>query len=253
MRNFPRLGRFFGIHIRIHYTWIIAIPLITLAIVTQFSTEYGTLLLRIVFGVSASILFFFAILLREFVLSLIAVTKGTVVRSLTLFAFGGLSQVDKETTMPAKELLLAAAGMLYNLIIAGVFFAIYSVLAQRGELVVDVLLQWLAFICLMLALFHLLPGFPLDGGKILRAILWRLWEDYDRATRIASWAGWGIGMLLTIAGISLLFLTHERFTGAFVVSVGLMLQNASTHSRRQVREVSSNIEQQDLNSLVDNR
>jgi len=245
-------GRFFGIHIRIHYTWIVAIPLITLAVVTQFSTEYGTLPLRIAFGVSASILFFFAILLRELVLNLIAVSKGATVRSVTLFAFGGLSQVDKDSTMPAKELLLAVAGMLYNLIIAGAFFVAYAVLAQHHQLVVDVLLQWLAFICLMLALFHLLPGFPLDGGKILRALLWQLWDNYDRATRIAGWVGWIIGMLLTIAGILLLFLAQERFTGVFLISVGLILQNASTHSRRQIREISPDNEQPDVNSLVDN-
>ena len=251
MSSFTRTGRFFDIRMRIHYTWILVIPLFTAAVVTQFSTESYSLWLRILFGVSASVLFFLAILLRELVLNLIAVAKGTVVKRFTLFAFGGLSEVDKETTMPATELLLATVGMLYNLVIAGVFFAAYLVFLQTGQVVVDVLLQWLAFICLMLALFHILPCFPLDGGKILRVFLWKSVGDYDRATRIAGWTGWGIGLLLAIGGILFLVLTPERFMGAFLVSLGLILQNAATHSRRQVRRVPQTQRVLDSNSLVE--
>ena len=223
---------------RVHYTWIMAIILITLAVVTQFSTESYSLWLRVIFGIAASIVFFITILLRELVVNLIAVAKGTVVRSLTLFTFGGLSEVDKETTMPGTELLLATVGMLYNLVIAGGFFVAYLLLAQSGQAVIDVLLQWSAFICFMLALFHILPGFPLDGGKVLRAILWKSMDDYERATRTASWTGWGIGLVLTIGGILLLIFTQEQFAGVFLVSVGLILQNAATNSRRRVRRVS---------------
>jgi len=250
MSSFLKLDRFLRIHMKIHYTWIIAIILITLAVNTQFSTECHILWLRILYGVSAGVIFFITILLREFILSLIATGNGIVVRNVTLFAFGGLSEVDKETTIPSKELLLATSGMLYNLVIAGVFFAVYVLIGQSGHLVIVVLTQWLAFICFMLALFHLLPGFPLDGGKILRVILWKLVSDYNLATRIAGWIGWGIGLLLVSGGISLLILTQEQFTGAFLISVGLILQNASTHSRRQVNKVSQNLEERDFSSLV---
>lgn len=233
MRNPLKFGRFFRIRMRIHYTWILAIILITLAVSTQFSTEHYSLSSRIMFGGAASVLFFFAILIREFLLSLIAINKGIAVESVTIFAFGGLMQVDQETTTPAHELLLAVAGMLCNLIIAGILFIAYTVLKQTGQMVTDVLLQWLAFLCFMLTLFHIIPGFPLDGGRILRAILWKILHDSRRATLAASWTGWGIGLILTVGGILLLILTLERFTGVFLIAIGLILQNAATHGRRQ--------------------
>ncbi|MFC1860176.1 hypothetical protein ACFLYC_01200 [Chloroflexota bacterium] len=231
-------ARFFGIHIRIHYTWIIAIALTALAVVTQFPTEYYHLWLRILFGVSAGIIFFIAILLRELVLSFISTEKGVVVRQVTLFAFGGLSEVDKETTTSAVELLLAVSGMLYNLVIAVAFLVAYVALAQSSQPAVDVLLKWLAFIFFMLALLHILPGYPLDTGRILRAIIWKSANNYERATRITSWVGVGIGLLLGIGGLLLLILTQEQFAGVFLLAVGLILQSASRYGWRRVGKAS---------------
>ena len=111
MRIAPGLDRFLGVRVGLHYTWFVAIILITAAVVTQFSTDYP-LWQRIILGIVASLLFFIAITIREFVLSFTATSKGITVKRVTLFFFGGLSQIAKEATLPALELLLALVGML---------------------------------------------------------------------------------------------------------------------------------------------
>jgi len=238
------LSRILRIRVRLHYTWFFVIVVMAAAVVTQFSMIYP-LWQRIILGVVASFLFLLTVSIREFVLSYIATRKGIRVESITLFAFGGLFQVDRDTTTPALELLLAALGLLFDLTMAGVLAVVYFVLVQTGNIMVDVLVQWLAFIWFMLALFHFVPGYPLDGGRALRALFWRLTDSYEKATRLAGWTGWGIGLVITIGGILLLAITREWFAGAFLVAVGLILQNAATRGRHQVRENSvSNVKEQ---------
>lgn len=235
MRGTPKLGRILGVRIRLHYTWFAAIILIAAAVVTQFSEAYP-LWQRIILGIAASLLFFTAISIREFVLSFMAVIKGVPVKSVTLFIFGGVSQITKESTSPSFEMLAAVVGLLSNLIIAGIFYVAYIILAHTGSIIIDVLVQWLAFIYFMLALFHFIPGFPLDGGRVLRALLWKATGNYEQVTRIASWTGWGIGLIFTIGGILLLIITHQWFVGILLAFPGLVLQNAATHSRRQAEK-----------------
>ncbi len=232
MRSIPHLGRILGVRIRLHYTWFVGVVLITATLVTQFS-EFYPLWQKLMLGVAASLLFFVAVTIREFVLSVIATTKGIPVNSVILFVFGGLPQIAKESILPGLELLLAVAGMLSNLIIAGVFYVVYLGLAQTGGIIIDVLVQWLAFIYFMLALFHFVPGFPLDGGRFLRALLWKTTGNYEGVTRIANWSGWGIGLIFTIAGILVLITSQQWFVAVLLAFPGLVLQNAATHSRRQ--------------------
>ena len=234
MRSVPDLSRILGVHSRLHYTWLVAIILMAAAVTTQFSMFYP-LWQRIVLGIVASLLFFVAVTIREFVLSFMATSKGVTVKRVTFFVFGGVSQIAKDTTVPALELLLAIVGMLSNLIIAGIFYVVYIVLAQTGNIIINVLVQWLAFLYFMLALFHFIPGFPLDGGRVLRAFLWKVTGNYEGATRIASWAGWGIGLILAIGGILIMITTQQWFAGVLLAFPGLVLQNAATHSRREAR------------------
>ena len=232
MRITPNLPRIFRVYIRLHYTWFVAIILMAAAVVTQFSTFYP-LWQRIALGIVASLLFLVVIAIREFVLNFVATRKGMTVKRVTLFVFGGVSQIPKESNLPALELLLAVVGLLSNVIIALIFYVLYFVLAYTGNVVVSVLIQWLAFIYFMLALFHFIPGFPLDGGRLLRAFLWMTTGNYERVTRITSWAGWSIGLLFTIGGILVLIITRQWFVGILLAFPGLVLQNAATYSRRQ--------------------
>jgi Zn-dependent protease len=147
-------------------------------------------------------------------------------------------EIDK--TYPALEVLLAIVGLLVNLMVASVLFLSYQVLANTDSVMVYVLVQWLAFIFFMLVLFDFLPGLPLDGGRILRALLWKTTSNYDRITKILSWAGWIIGLGFIITGIILIINTREWFVGVLLVLPGLILQNSSTHQRRQIKKQTGN-------------
>jgi len=227
----PDVGRIAGVRVRLHYSWLLAVVFITAAVVTQFSTDYP-MWLRITLGVASSVLFFFAVLTREFVLNFIATQKGVTVRRITLFPVGGVQDVDKTSINFSLDILLAVAGMLTNLIIAGVFLILYTALVRSGSIVVHVLVQWLAFICFMLAVLHFFPGFPLDAGRVLRALLWKATGNYEKMTRIAGWIGWSIGLTGFFYGIYITMTSQEWFTGFLLIFASLILQNAATHSRR---------------------
>jgi Zn-dependent protease len=225
-----KIGRFFKTHFRIHYTWILALLLISWAVTTQLSTETH-LLFRLALGGVTGALFFFVILLRELVLLAAAVFRGVTVKRITVFVFGGLLQLDQETTMPSHEVLLAVAGLLSNIVITGLLFLAHILWGREDE--IDVLLKWLAFLYFMLSLFDIMPAVPLDGGWILHAVLWKALNNLRKATRIASWISWVVGVLVMAVGIWLLISTVEIFTGVLLAVAGLILQNAATHSRRQ--------------------
>jgi len=247
MRTFTHLGTLFRIRYRVHYTWLFAAILVPIAVITQFSPTHP-LWQRAVLGIFASLMLFLAVAIRESILGFIAVRKGIEVESVTLFVFGGMSQVHSETSSPSLELLLAACGQLFNIIIAGVFSVIYFILKDSGNVMVEVLMQWMAFIWFMLVMLHFIPGFPLDGGRALRVLFWRITADFAKATRITSWTGWGFGLVMTAGGISLLVLTPELFTGIFLVVFGILLQNAATNSRRRVIVQGRAVDNEILNS-----
>jgi Zn-dependent protease len=233
MRTLTNLGKLRRVRYRIHYTWLFAVVLVPAAVITQFEPTYP-LWQRAVLGIFASLMLFVAVAVRESVLGFITVRKGITIESVVLFVFGGMAQVDSETSSPSLELLLAAVGQLFNIIIAGIFSVIYLVLKGSGNVMIEVLMQWMAFIWFMLVLLHFIPGFPLDGGRALRVLFWKLTDNYVKATRITSWLGWGFGLVMTAGGISLLVLTPELFAGIFLVVFGLLLQNAATIGRRRV-------------------
>jgi Zn-dependent protease len=224
---------------RLHYSWIAVVIFMTASMITQFSTNYP-FMQRLVLGVVASCLFLLIILIRMYILTWFAVRRGAKVKSDTLFAIGGVLEIDKDTTFPALEVLLAVVGFLINLLVAGVLFTIYQVMAHTGSIMVHVLVEWLAFICFMLSLVSLLPGLPLDGGRIVRAALWKATKNYDKMTRIISWTGWVIGIAFTITGIVLTITTRQWFVGVLLALFGFILQNAATHQRRQVGKQGDN-------------
>ncbi len=226
------LGKFFGIPIRLHYTWFLIFVLITAGLVTNFPEAYP-FWQRISFGIATSLLFFLSIIIHELAHSLIAIRNGIPVKGITLFIFGGVSQITKEATRPIVELLVAVVGPLSSLVIAGIFSLFYLVVAKTGEIVIAGLIQWLIFINVMLALFNLIPGFPLDGGRIFRAFLWMGTKDYSKATRIATLTGRGIGFLFIVGGILIMLIMKQWFTGLWLAFIGWFLENAATTSYRQ--------------------
>jgi Zn-dependent protease len=187
---------------------------------------------RIILGIFASLLFFVAVSMREFALNFLAISRGIQVKPIVLFIFGGMPRAIEESTGPVLELLMGLAGLLSNLVVAGVFYIVHSILINAGNIVADGFIQWLAYIFFLLALFHFIPGFPLDGGRLLRAILWKASGNYYRATHITAWIGQGFGLICITGGILLSLILQQWFNGITLILVGWALHSAALYCRR---------------------
>jgi Zn-dependent protease len=226
-----RLGRIFGIPLRLHYTWFIIFALVIFSLSAYYPLRYP-LWERIAGATFTSILFFASVVVHELTHSIVARHQGIPVKNITLFIFGGVAQITREASRPGAELVMAAAGPLSSMALAGVF-SFFSLLAKgTDQAMLVIIFTWLARINLILALFNLIPGFPLDGGRVLRAVLWKLLGNYRQATRLATWVGQGIAYLFIIGGIILMF-RFDMLGGLWLAFIGWFLENAASSSYRQ--------------------
>ena len=231
------VGRVLGIPLRLHYTWFIIFAWVTLSLVLNPWVEppYPPLEQRIVLGVLTSLLFFASIVIHELAHSILAIRNNIPVREITLFVFGGVSQITREATHPRAELSIAVIGPLTSLALAGIFYGLHLLLAGIQQDLAAILMLWLAWINVVLALFNLIPGFPLDGGRVFRALMWRRTGDYQKATHIASNVGQGIAYALMAGGFALIVFARDWwFTGLWFVIIGWFLRNAARASYQQV-------------------
>jgi len=229
------IGRVFGIHLRLHYSWFIVFGLITWALAASyFPTEYPYWNRATYWGIglATSLLFFLSVLVHELAHSVVAQRAGIPIKSITLFIFGGVSQMTKEPGQPAVEFRMALAGPLTSLVIGGIFWGIWAGVRGYSEPLAG-LAFWLGWINLVLAGFNLIPGFPLDGGRVLRSILWWRRGDLRSATRTASTAGRVIGYLFIFGGVWWIF-TGYWINGLWIAFIGWFLENAAVGSYRQV-------------------
>jgi len=227
------LGKLFGIESRLHFSWFIIFILVTLSLVYPDYSEW----LRWVVGIVTSLLFFASVLAHELAHSLVGRANGIPVESITLFIFGGVAQMKREAVRPAAELKMAAAGPVSSLAIGSLFAALWLFLPNRAG-PVGLMAQWLAVMNGVLAGFNLIPGFPLDGGRVFRSLLWRLTGSYRQSTRIATRVGQGIGYLFILAGISIIFVRPfglSWFDGIWIVFIGWFLESAASASYREMR------------------
>jgi len=239
MTRTVNLGRVFGIPVRLHYTWFLALLLITGGSITGglafiFPGTYP-LWQRTLLGVAATLLLFASMSARELAHCFVAINRRMPVKSVTLYVFGGAPRISEQDTRPVPDLLVAASGPVSSLVVAGVFYAACAALIAAGWFMAADLMQWLFYFNVMIALFGLIPGFPLDGGRALRAVLWMIISDYSRSTRIATLTGRGLGFLLILIGILALVLAGEVFTGPALAVFGWFLADAAATSHRQAR------------------
>lgn len=234
MRGQIGLGKVFDIPLRLHYTWFIIFTLVTYsllryAVAQSYSIEQG-----IILGIFTSALFFASIITHELAHSIVAIRNSIPVREITLFVFGGVSQITREATSSRTESAVAVVGPLTSLALAGAFYGVHLLLAPTEHTLAAYLMQWLAFINVLLAMFNLIPAFPLDGGRIFRALLWHRMRDYRRATRIASRTGQVIAFMFITAGIALMvFVRAYWFSGMWFILIGWFLHDAARASYRQ--------------------
>jgi len=233
-----RLGRIVGIPISVDLSWFVIFALIVYTLAMFYFPQMAPGLsvpMRWLGGVIAALLLFGSVLLHELMHSIIAIRNGIRIGGINLFIFGGVSRMQSEPQTPEIEFKMAIAGPLTSLMLAAIFYGLLKLggVAFFGRLGV-VIVGYLALINVVLGVFNLIPGFPLDGGRVFRAILWGALNDLDRATRIASYVGQGFAYLFIVGGFwSMLF--GAFLSGLWLVFIGWFLNNAAQQSYQQVQ------------------
>ena len=231
------IGKVFGIQLRLHYTWFIIFTFITVSLVFPYWSQWSYWFM----GIVTSLLFFASVVAHELAHSLVGKANGIPVRSITLFIFGGIAQMTREAERPGAEFRMAAAGPVCSLAIGGLFYLILRLTSVTEP--VYAMLQWLAIINVALAVFNLIPGFPLDGGRVFRSILWRTTGNYMRSTRIAAMIGRVVGYVFIAGGVAIIILHLFDlspfglvwFSGLWLAFIGWFLENAASAGYRQAR------------------
>lgn len=234
-----KLGRIFSIEIGLHYSWLIIALLITLSLAGQFSVtnpDWGTGVIWAL-AIVTGLLFFMAIVLHELSHAAVARARGLPVRSITLFALGGVALIEKEAADAKTEFWMGIVGPLTSFLIGFICLGLASVFGWRPEAQpitpLMAMLVWLGYINIALAFFNMVPGFPLDGGRVLRAIAWWVTGDMNRATRIATQVGQFVAFGFIILGI-VRFFSGAGFNGLWLAFIGWFLLDAARASQAQL-------------------
>jgi Zn-dependent protease len=228
-------GKLFGIRFRVHYSWFFFFALLTLFLargVFPGAVKGESIGVYWLMGLITSVLFFFSILLHEMGHCLVGRANGIPVGSITLFLFGGAAQMNREAASAAVEIKMALAGPVTGLMLAGIFDLIYIGFLGSTSTIAAVSL-WLAQINLIVAGFNLLPGFPLDGGRVLRGLWWHFSGDYKRATHVAFYCGRVAGIVIIGAGLYILVISGDWLSGIWLAVIGGYLESSARLSIKQ--------------------
>ena len=228
-----------GIQIIIDYSWFVIFFLVIYSMTEvyflhtqgRYSTpEYW------IMGLVAATLLFVSVLVHELAHSFVALRHGVEVVSIRLFIFGGVAQIASEPKSGRHEFLIALAGPVASMILACFFGGIYYLvsLLWSASSALGVIAGYLALANAGLALFNLIPGFPLDGGRILRAILWDRWNDTGRATKVVSQIGNAFALLLIALGVAQFLLAKELISGLWFIFIGLFMKQSALGSYQAV-------------------
>jgi Zn-dependent protease/CBS domain-containing protein len=221
------LGKVFGIPLRVDYSWFLIFIVLTWLLAGSYypgENPGWPAYLYWLLGAATAAAFFASVLLHELGHSLAARRFGLPVRSITLYLFGGAASISEEPDRPGVDFLIASAGPAVSLVLAALFW-ILQPLAAAGTPLLS-LLQYLAYINAALLAFNILPGFPLDGGRMFRAAVWGITKNYRRATMAAAALGRGLAYLLILFGIWLAFF-GAFLNGIWIVFIGWYLLNAA--------------------------
>ena len=252
MRGGIKLFKIFGIDIRIDWSWIFIFLLVSwnlaAGVFPQIHPDWASGM-NWALGILAALLFFASVLAHELAHSMVAKAKGLPVKNITLFLFGGVSNIEREPSSPGVELLMAIVGPLTSIGLGVVFMLAAGTRANlftgsaetfKNLDPASTMLLWLGPINILVGVFNLIPGFPLDGGRVLRSIIWLINHDVRQATKLASWVGQTIAWLFIVAGISMAFGASVPIFGTGVIGglwlafIGWFLNNAAMASYQQV-------------------
>lgn len=232
------IGRILGIDIRLHYTWFVVLALVTWSLAAFYFPSVRPDWSRTTYwaaGLVTAVLFFSSVLFHELSHSYVAQRQGIAIKDISLFIFGGVARITEEPRTPQNEAAMAAAGPAASFLLALGFWIISAL--PIGD-VPATIAGYLALINGLLAAFNLLPGFPLDGGRILRAILWCRSGNLARATGQAASVGWALAYLIILWGVIALF-SGAVVAGLWRILLGWFLDSAARSGYQQVlaREV----------------
>lgn len=234
MKSAWKVGKIAGIEFRIDSSWVVIFALFTWTLAADyFPRQHPGWPAHLYWGLGllTSLLVFASVLFHELAHSLVARRNGEEVRSITLFILGGVAQISDEPKEPLQELGMALAGPLSSFLLAAFFLAVSLAFVGRHE-PFHAAAVYLALINLALGVFNLLPGFPMDGGRVLRSIIWKATGDIRKATRVASGVGQALSFLLIVVGVMRFF--QGDFGGLWLVLIGWFLHNASVRGYDQV-------------------
>jgi Zn-dependent protease/predicted transcriptional regulator len=228
------IGKIFGIPIYLHASWVIIFVLITVTLQSQFAQEHPqwTSGQHWLVGVGTSLLFFASVLFHELSHSAVARVYKIPVVSITLFVFGGVARIGREPSKAIQEFNIAIAGPIASLFLAGAFFVM--TLFFPYSTMPGALATWLWETNASLAVFNLLPGFPLDGGRIFRAVVWGVTKDFTRATKIAAGSGKLVAYGLIVIGAWISLSRGQWQSGLWLAFIGWFLLNAAQESVAQI-------------------
>jgi Zn-dependent protease/predicted transcriptional regulator len=234
-----KLGRIFGIEVGLHYSWLIIALLVTLSLRGQFQAanpQWGVAVIWAT-AIATALLFFASIVAHELSHAAVAKANGLPVKAITLFALGGVALIEKEAKDAKTEFWLGIVGPIASVVIGFTCLVLMMALGWAPSIAPETplaaMLMWLGVINIVLAIFNMIPGFPMDGGRVLRAVVWWVTGDPVRATRIATRAGSVVGFGLIIFGI-FRFFGGAGFDGLWLVFIGWFLLDAARASRAQL-------------------
>ncbi len=236
----PRITLFklLGFEVRLDLSWIIIALLVTWSLAVGLFPRYYPRLQPQVYwemGVAGALGLFASIIFHEFCHSLVARRFGMPMKGITLFIFGGVAEMGDEPPTARVEFLMAVAGPLSSIFIGLVCYWLYRIGHHGGwPLPINGVLGYLAWINIVLAAFNLLPAFPLDGGRILRSILWGARQDLQWATRVSAGIGSGFGVILICWGVFQVIWQNDLIGGLWIFLIGLFLRNAARMSYQQL-------------------
>lgn len=242
MKGSVVIGKVRGIEIEVNVSWLVVFGLVTYMLATNYFPQnypdWNPALGWLLGGIIALMLFV-SVLLHELSHSLVSMNFGIPVKKISLFIFGGIAQMEKEPDDPGSELKIAVAGPAMSLLLFVLFTLLAAVAAVTGASeAILVLLTYVAQVNLVLAIFNMVPAFPMDGGRVLRALIWRFKGDFQNATRIAASMGGMFGYFLIFTGIFWV-MTGNLINGIWFAFIGWFISQASQASYQQT--VMSNI------------
>jgi Zn-dependent protease len=241
-----QVAKLLGIPVMVNLSWLFTLAFVTTILAVRFyptvippRSEYrDDIVLHWGMAIASGLIFFLSILIHEFAHSIVALRFGIPVKSITLFIFGGVSQIGGEARRPFHEFLMAIMGPLTSLILAIGFLGLWFAIGRSETSPIAIVLEWLFLMNLIIAAFNMAPGFPMDGGRVLRSILWGVSGNLFKATRLATLAGRGLGYALMMIGAVAFFGLIEfidPWSGAWFAILGLFLESSARQAWIQTK------------------